>query len=366
MVKNSCYYPYIFFHGARAFNYEEWEIKNNETDLGLSFLVFYREFWVIPLFFIIAGMGTFYALGVRKGKVYAKERFKRLMIPLIFGMFTHLATQVYIARVTHGDFQGSFIEFYLYHYFNGVYTGVYTPETGNFPLFGMHMWYLLFLFIYSVILLKLIHYLRKEENSDKLKKWGAFFKKPGALFLLVIPIFIMEVIFSSLGFPAVGGYQLPTYIVIILYGFLLVSNDEFKQAIERHGIPSLIIAIVLLIILTIEAGTGIYSLESLTGLLRNICGWCWVIAVIYLGRKFLNFNHKSLKFLNDIVYPFYILHQTIIIIVAFYVIGLDLTTTIKYLIICSVSFAIILGLILIIRQVNVLRFLFGMRLKKKE
>ncbi len=213
-------------------------------------------------------------------------------------------------------------------------------------------------------MLRLFQYLKKEENTDKLLKLGAFFKKPGALYLLVIPIFIMEVIFSSLGGPALGGYQLPTYMVIFFYGFLLVSNDEFKKAIERHGIPSFVIAIVLLIYLAIEALTGNYT--PLTGLLRNICGWCWVITVIYLGRKFLNFNHKSLKFLNDIVLPFYILHQTIIIIIAFYVIGLDLTTTIKFLIICSVSFAIIMGLILVIRKVNVLRFLFGMRLIKKE
>lgn len=354
----------FFFHAARPFNYDEWEIKNNEKDLGLSFLVFYIDFWVIPLFFVIAGMGTFYALGVRKGKVYAMERFKRLMIPLILGMFTHLAIQVYIARVNHGDFQGSFIDFYLYHYFNGIYTGVFTPETGNFALIGMHMWYMLFLFIYSIVLLKLFQNLRREEKADTLLKWGAFFKKPGALYLLVIPIFIMEVIFSSLGGPNVGGYQLPTYIFIFFYGFLLVSNDEFKQALERHGIPSLIIAIVLLIYLAIEALTGSYT--PLTGLLRNLCGWCWVIAVIYIGRKFLTFNHKSLKFLNDIMLPFYILHQTIIIIVAFYVIELDLSPIGKYLIICSVSFVIIMGLILVIRKVNVLRFLFGMRLIKKD
>ena len=360
----------FFFHAARPFNYQEWEIKNNEKDLGLSLLIFYIDFWVIPLFFIIAGMGTFYALGVRKGKVYAKERFKRLMIPLIVGMFTHLATQVYIARVTHGDFQGSFIEFYLYHYFNGVYTGVFSPETGNFALVGMHMWYMLFLFLYSVILLGLFQYLRREENKDKLLKMGAFFKKPGALYLLAFPMGILDVIlnaiFIPLGLYPQGGYQIFTYVVIFLYGFLLVSNDEFKQAIERHGIPSVIIAIVLFILLAIEFWTGSFSSEPLTGLLRYICGWCWIIAVIYLGRKFLYFNHKSLKFLNDILLPFYILHQTIIIIVAFYVLGLDLTTTAKYLIICSVSFVIIMGLILIIRKVNILRFLFGMRLIKKE
>ena len=180
----------FFFHCARIFNYGDWEIKNKEKDLGLSIFIWYVDFWVIPIFFIIAGMGTFYALGVRKEKEYIKERFNRLMIPLIIGIFTHLAIQVYLTRLNHNEFSGSFFEFYFFHYFNGIYMGPSSP--GNFNLFGGHMWYLFFLFFYSLATLKLFIYLKKEENNDKLLTLGTFFNKPGALFLLVIPIFIME------------------------------------------------------------------------------------------------------------------------------------------------------------------------------
>lgn len=354
----------FFFHCARIFNYSDWEIKNKQKDFGLSLFVWYVDFWVIPIFFIIAGMGTFYALGVRKGEVYIKERFNRLMIPLIVGMFTHLSIQVYLTRVNHSEFSGSFIDFYFFHYFNGIYMGPSSP--GNFELFGGHMWYLLFLFIYSLITLKLFIYLRKEENIAKLSKLGTFFNKPGALFLLTLPIFIINDISErTLGLPAQGGYQIPTYIIIFIYGFLLVSHEQFKLSIEKHGIPAFFLAVGLLFLLYFQDWTGLYSLEPLSGLLRTLCGWCWVITVLYLGRKFLNFNHKSLKFLNDIVLPFYILHQTIIIIVGFYIIGFDLSTTVKYVIISSISFAIIIGLVLLIRTNNITRFLFGMRVKKK-
>ena len=354
----------FFFHCARIFNYGDWEIKNKEKDIGLSIFIWYVDFWVIPIFFVIAGMGTFYALGVRKEKEYIKERFNRLMIPLIVGIFTHLAIQVYLTRLNHNEFSGSFFEFYFFHYFNGIYMGPSSP--GNFNLFGGHMWYLFFLFFYSLATLKLFIYLKKEENNDKLLKLGRFFNKPGALFLLVIPIFIMEEIFDRLGLPEQGGYQVPTYIFIFIYGFLLVSHEQFKQSIEKHGIPAFIISIGLLILTFFEEWTGSYSLEPLSGFLRNLCGWCWVITVLYLGRKFLNFNHKSLKFLNDIVLPFYVLHQSIIIIVGFYIIGFDLSTTIKYIIISSISFAIVVGLVLLIRTNNITRFLFGMRIIKKK
>ncbi len=100
--------------------------------------------------------------------------------------------------------------------------------------------------------------------------------------------------------------------------------------------------------------------------LRAINGWFLTIVILGLISKHLNFNHKSRKFLNELIMPFYVLHQTIIIIVGFYIVSLDLSIFVKYIIISSISSVIITGLVLIIRRVNVLRFLFGMRLKKKK
>jgi hypothetical protein len=94
--------------------------------------------------------------------------------------------------------------------------------------------------------------------------------------------------------------------------------------------------------------------------------WSWLIVIMVSASKHLNFNHKSRKFLNENFMPFYILHQTIIVIIGFFVVQTDLLIILKYLGICITSFAIIIALVMIIRQVNILRFLFGMSLKKKE
>jgi hypothetical protein len=64
--------------------------------------------------------------------------------------------------------------------------------------------------------------------------------------------------------------------------------------------------------------------------------------------------------------PFYVVHQTIIVIIGFFVVQLDLIVFLKYLIISSISFVIVLGLVMVIKQFNVTRFLFGMGLKKKQ
>lgn len=91
---------------------------------------------------------------------------------------------------------------------------------------------------------------------------------------------------------------------------------------------------------------------------------CWVTAILGFSRKVLSFNHRFLEMTNELVLPFYVLRQTAIVAVAFYVARLNLIRIEKYLIIVAASFAIICVLLFPIRQIGVLRFLFGMRSRK--
>jgi len=64
--------------------------------------------------------------------------------------------------------------------------------------------------------------------------------------------------------------------------------------------------------------------------------------------------------------PFYILHQSVIVAVAFYVVSLDLITIEKYFLVLLASFPIIIALLYPVSKINVLRFLFGMRMKNRS
>ena len=91
-----------------------------------------------------------------------------------------------------------------------------------------------------------------------------------------------------------------------------------------------------------------------------------MLAILGLGSRFLNRNNRFLSYANEAVLPFYILHQTIIITIGFYVVQWNVGIGLKYLTISTTSFvAIMLIYELLVRQINVLRFLFGMRLKRK-
>jgi predicted permease len=117
--------------------------------------------------------------------------------------------QVYIERVSHSQFAGSFIEFYP-HYFDGFYA-----FGGNFAWMGLHLWYLEMLFIFSLITLPLFLYLRKEAVHGSISRAAAFFRKPGAIFLLAIPLGIMELLVNlqpeGIGRRDFGGWSLAIY-----------------------------------------------------------------------------------------------------------------------------------------------------------
>jgi hypothetical protein len=91
-----------------------------------------------------------------------------------------------------------------------------------------------------------------------------------------------------------------------------------------------------------------------------------VTAILGFGRRYLSFNHRILQVSNELVLPFYILHQAVIVAIAYYVVGLDLIVIEKYLLIVVASFPIIVALLYPISNVDLLRFLFGMRMKNRS
>ena len=100
--------------------------------------------------------------------------------------------------------------------------------------------------------------------------------------------------------------------------------------------------------------------------LYAITAWSWIFTAIGYGKRYLNKKHSVLNYINEAVYPFYILHQTIIVIVVFYVVRTDDTILSKFLFTFIISFALAISIYhLLIRPFAVTRFLFGMKPKKK-
>ena len=132
---------------------------------------------MMPLLFAVSGARTFYAPRRRGGVEFLKDHTLRLLVPLLVGIFTHVAWQVYLDRVTHHRFTGSFWQF-CPHYFDGWF-----EYGGNFAWMGLHLWYLELLFVFSIVFLPLFLWLRRGAGRDVLACLGDRLATPGAVYL---------------------------------------------------------------------------------------------------------------------------------------------------------------------------------------
>jgi len=181
--------------------------------------------------------------------------------------------------------------------------------------------------------------------------------------LAVLPFFV---------FPSgYGGWKLPTYLALFITAYVLACDSQFEQSVDKNKILALLlgtITSVSIIILFVTIAPEVLTIPLWYVTVSTVWalnGWCWVIAILGFGRRLLSFNHRFLEISNELVLPFYILHQTVIVAIAFYVVNWNLIVIEKYLIIVLASFAVICALLFPISRINLLRFLFGMRSKKE-
>jgi glucan biosynthesis protein C len=356
----------FLFHCARFFDYEDWHVKNLVLSHRLSVFVMFTSQWIMPLFFILSGIGAFYGMGRRTNREYIRERFFRLVVPLVFGIIILAPPQVYIERITHGQFEGSLFSF-LPHYFDGMY-----GFGGNFAWMGLHLWYLEVLFVFSLLTLPLFRAAVGTKLRGLVSRAASLSVKPAGLLLLAVPLFFMELFVNAfpdtIGIRSFGGWSPLTYLVFFIIGFIVASDDAFARAFERYRGAWLIMGTLVSIIGLILTETGILNplprpvTLPIEAALRALNSWFWLMAIMGLGHRHLSFSRPALTHLNRTVLPFYILHQPVIVIIAFFLVGWAAPVPVKYIVLAILSFVVIMTLYEgAVRRIGVLRFLFGMK-----
>lgn len=354
----------FLYHSLRLFDLEDWPVKNATLYDGIMVFKVFMLQWGMPLIFVISGASAFYALKPRGAGKYVKDRALRLLVPLTVGIFTHAMLQVYLERVSHGQFSGTFFEF-IPHYFEGLY-----GFGGNFAWMGVHLWYLEILFVFSVLLLPLFYWLKLGGGQGVAQRLSMFFAKPLTVYALALPIMALSSLLDSdtfLGSHAFGGWNLPSYLVFFVYGFVVAPPAAVAQMIQRQRWLSLLLGVSLFVMLGAwwsAEGDPKYGTPQFVLVLAliGLSGWCWVLALLGFGRKHLNFYKPVLVYANEAVLPFYVLHQSMLVFIGYFVVQWPIPDLLKWALITSTAFLSIMALYeFAIRRVNVLRFLFGLR-----
>ncbi|MBS4196320.1 acyltransferase family protein [Lederbergia citri] len=348
------------FHSARVFDYwDPFYVKNESLSWGLSWFIATTS-WFMPLLFWLAGSASWYALQKRSSSQYLKERYDRLFIPLIFGVLVIVPPQGYFALLHHTGEAGNYFSFLKGFFIDfsdlSGYFGTFTPA---------HLWFILYLFVLSIVALPIFtSYMRL--NTVKIDKFNQIFSKP----LIFISFFIVLLITQAL--PAPGGQNPFYFLVIFIMGFITASDSRYQEMFNRIRFKALLLIFILVpghffLMNVIQDVPKFSAMDIFLTLLRTMNVWLTLIVILGYGNKFLNFPHKTITYMNEAAFPIYIIHQSILVVVGYYIVKLNLGIFPKFLMIMSLT--LVSSFLLyefVIKRIVVARVFFGLKVHKKQ
>lgn len=359
----------VYYHTAAIFVHWDSIINNGRRSLGADIFVLFVDQWYMPLFFLIAGAATRFSLERRTGPAYAVERIRRLFVPLVFGMLVVVPPQVYFERLQDGLFRGSLADFYR-HLFDGVY-----PK-GN--LSWHHLWFVAYLLVLSLCSLPVLLWLKGTGRPVQEKLCGLLRRRGLWLFLPGLPLAAAETLLRP-RFPGPANFvddwaSVCFFWLFFIYGNILYSDPGLLETLVSRWGRILAVAAG-----SSSAGAFLFLAGRIPGygnplpqvgspdwallmLLRGVNAWAWVLFWVALARRRLAFRNRLLAYASEAAYPFYILHETWIVVIGYQVARLDWGIAAKYIAISTAGLAATLASYeLVVRRVALIRPLFGMR-----
>jgi hypothetical protein len=378
----------FLYHATRPFDLQDWLIKNEEQSalVTLFFLIFLGT-WGMPLFFLVSGAGSQFALRKRSGRQFAKERFNRLFIPFVVGSILIHPFQEFLKWVHKGRYDGAFFDSRFFAQYIDSRPGPSPKDLINpdalheyleflqptvFIKFGEHLWFLGFLFSFSLIALPVFLWLKRDMGRRFISWLARVCEIRGGIFLFILPPALVRLVLQP-RFPQYTNWSDFIFmLVFFLYGYILYDDDRFQRIIRRDWrlavtvgsintavIVSLLVAGIGVEWVTDPAEPGFYLAWSLL----SVNAWCWVFVMLYIGMSVMNVRNKWLDYGQDAIMPFYLFHHPVIIIIAFVVVEWELGMTLKMAFVVLSSFALTSLIYLVFfRRIKPLRKLLGMKM----
>ena len=371
----------FLFHAVHPFDdLADWHIKNNDSSILATFFIGFFNLWGMPFFFTMAGATSWFSLRRRTAGRYARERVTRLLVPFIIGSILLTPIQAYYEFTHKGWWEGSSIIEFIFSteartYFFTEYNSItFNPEI--FGDLGYHLWFVGFLFAFSLIALPVFNWLKGDAGKRFVSFFARLVESRGGLLIFAIPLIMIGTFFQPFLSGYTGWATFAFLLAFFIFGYILISDERFMLAIRRDWRPHLILGIACtLFFFSVAAGIPVWDWLVSPGTLPfyiswtawGINSWCWTMVIFFIGMRFLDFNNKQLRYGREASYPFFIVHQPVIIFIAFYAVQWEVDLTIKLLVVVIGSFAVTLGMYeFLVRRINPVRALLGMNPKKRK
>ncbi len=353
----------ILYHSGMAFVSWDWHLKNPEQSVTLEFFMLLVNRWRLPLLFLISGAGVFFSLRRRSFGEFSMERLRRLLIPLLVGMFVIVPPQIYFERLSKGA-QYTYAEFYT-----SVFQ--FTPyPAGSFS--WHHLWFVVYILVYSLVGIPIFAFLRRAAGQRLVTAMVGTFKRwPPLIYLVNVPNILVGAILGP-HWPQTNNLisdwaNLTGAFLTFLWGFIIASNSDFLGLITRRRKEFMIAGLAFATLFF----TAYYS-EFTNGwpeaasrwfwtLVSSYYGMTWIFALIGYARANITQPGRWLKYATQAVYPFYIFHQTITVAIVYGVIPWPIGVWPKLAIVAAGTLAGSWLLFEIVRRISILRPLFGLK-----
>jgi glucan biosynthesis protein C len=370
----------FLFHAVHPFDFGDWQVKNPEQSETITIILTIMSLWGMPFFFLVAGSGSWFALERRTAHQYISERIKRLLIPFVVGTFLFSPIQMYLEwknKVQNGVLFISFPE-----YVDGQFQP-FNPLTLHYPGFtprwfgfGFHLWFLAFLFFFALITLPLFRWLKGETGKRLVTRMASLCEKRGGILLFILPLVVVQLIIRPI-FPIEHDWgDFIFQMCFFILGYILYADPRFTRALRRDWWLLLSLGMALLLSLLgmylsdipvmdwgeTPSEAGFYLVYSFV----TCIAFCFCLTMLFVGMRFLDFTNKWLRYAQEAVLPFFILHQPAIVVLAFFVVQWDASIAVKLPVVVLGSFIISLGLYeAVIRRIQPMRALFGMKVRRR-
>lgn len=297
--------------------------------------------WFMPILYVLAGISARYAFKKYTVSAFLIQRVKKLLIPFLFGLVALVPLQTLYARKFFDQYEGGILENLQYYFthltdFSG-YDGAFTPG---------HLWFILFLFLISIMALAPFHFYPYERVRKRVERMPAF----GILFLF-IPVWLMYYLGNF------GGFSIGKNFALYLAGYYVLSNDSILEKLEKN-IKWLF---GLCLMETIASAALYYKFSYYGDLWIHLIGWNSILVLLILARKFLNNSNGFTVYFNQASYPVYILHQSILVALAYYVVKNITGIFLQVVCIWTGSFGLTILAYHLIRKIPLVRNLVGIK-----
>jgi glucans biosynthesis protein C len=359
----------LLYHASRPFDLETWHVKSDQLSIWVQVLGSTVTPWRLPLLFLLAGIGTGLALRFRSGRQFLGERVRRVLVPLVFGILVVIPPQVYVERIgvdtalrmSPLNFDGSFLEF-LPHAFSGAY------PNGN--LSWHHLWFLAYLFVFALVGVPLFLALKGERGQRLVRRLADLLTPGRRIFLLAVPLIVLDVALRG-RFPTfqnlVTDWANSTHsFTLVVFGVVMASDPRFTTALARNCRLALGLAVTLTLVRMALYLAGVratpYSPEYVVlTTLRTVQEWTALVAILGYAYVYLNRPSRLFSYLGTIVSPFYVLHQTVIVVLAYVIVQWNVGLLGQYAVLVVTSLLITLALSDLARRTASTRFIFGIK-----